>query len=315
MTIPTGLRSLPAYLALGAAGVLKGHKRSESVQLDKTYFTGHITVLEGLSDSAGLEHRIRTLRESFEQYNDLRIESEAITRDTLWDESERFLDVLDDLPETRYLRDKFPGECVVVPEWDPAPMGVRYGPRLYFFGEGDAPPPGEIIERNIDAVVNDDRERFERYQGHLHGYPECCIDFFHSRTPTAPPETRSVEPLQGYVADNALDADPRDATLDERFPDLLTDEAAYAFFAWEFYPEPKCDQARAMGQAIYDDLSKALPEELVKDYFRLNFGYSYVMAERLGQVGAKRPPPGALGREHLTFYLPLSGLLSLPRYR
>lgn len=311
---PQSIRRLPGFVALGAHAVLHGRKKGESVQLDETYFNGQLTVLEAIG-SSGLERRTRTIRDSLDVYEDMRVESDAITRETLREESRRFRETLQDLPEVVHLRDNFPGTCIVVPEWDRASGGVGYGPRVYFFRDGDAPDPEDIVRRNIDAVLAEDRERFERYQGHLHGYPGCCIDFFHTRAADSVPEQRSVAPFADRVDEEALANEPASVSVEDLFPGLLEDEGAYAFFAREFYPEPGCDTARGKGERIYDELAAAFPDRLVADYFRLNFGFSYLMADRVGGIGTPRPSPGALGREHLYSYLPLGGLLTASRYR
>lgn len=309
------VQALPAFIALGAYAVLTGHKRSESLQLDESYLRGQLAIYRGIDAGTELEDRIRALQESLDEYTDMSVESDAINRETLWAESKRFLAILNELPEIAYLRQHYPGTCTVVPEWDPAPGGVGYGPRVYFFRTDDAPTAEDIIQRNIDGVVANDRERFERYQGHLHGYPECCIDFFHTRTADSPPEHRSLAPFTDHVNEEALTSEQPGVSLEERFPGFMDNKDAYGFFTREFYPEPGCQAASEMGRGIYDELAGVLPEPLVRDYYTLNFGWSYLMADRLGGLGNRRVQPGALGRDHIYFYLPLRGLLAASRYQ
>jgi hypothetical protein len=162
--------------------------------------------------------------------------------------------------------------------------------------------------------VSDSFYKFERYQGRLHGYPDCCIDFYHERSSNTPsPEWRSINPFADRITDESLGKDAS-VSIDDRLSQFADWDGRYAFFAREFFPSPGCETALLQGHAIYDNLSSAMFPRLVEDYFRLNFGYNYLVAQAVHTGDSHRPIPGELGSEHLLFYLPLQDVLTTSRY-
>lgn len=186
-----------------------------------------------------------------------------------------------------------------------------------FFRDRDSPEPAEILDRNIDAVVAENNAEFERYQGELLGYPECCLDYYsdHDRYEQRGPELAAVDPIADSIDDSELSN--RGETSQTSIDDIVEETAdrphLYAFFTREFYPEPDCDRARNHGVSIYETLRDIYPEPLVEDHFRLNTGWSYLMAQTTAPdtESQSRPSPGVLGREHLQFYLPLAETMRL----
>lgn len=192
--------------------------------------------------------------------------------------------------------------------------GQIRGSRL-FFRDDDAPEPEEIIEENVEAVLEKEREEFDRYQGLLHGYPDCCIEFFHNRTDESPPEMVAVEPHAETFNDEILGENSNGSlSIDQIIPDFLDSEDYTKFFAKAFYPEPGCEKARTKGRDVYTELNRRYPEQLVDDFFRLNFGICYLRARGVIEDSQSHPTPGVLGKEHLYWHLPLSSLLTLSRY-
>jgi hypothetical protein len=104
-------------------------------------------------------------------------------------------------------------------------------------------------------------------------------------------------------------------TVDDLLPTVFETADAYAFFAREFFPGPGCATARKTGIELYETLLGEFPETLVRDRFRLDIGWSFLIARASSDPGRSRPAAGSLGREHLLFYLPLGTVLGLPRYR
>lgn len=314
----SGVTALPTLLALDAHAVLDGQRRGTSVQMDDTYFTGQRVALESVKDVPAVRRRRKIVAESAAVYDDVHIDFEAPTEPQLMEASRRFREILQALPEVQFLRESFPGTCLVVPEWLRTEDRVKYGARIYFMRDGEAPDPETIIRRNVDAVVTDSRPEFERYVGDLHGYPECCVESFmtHQRGRETAPEIESTGPLAEHVDEDALGSE--EGVADRPIEDVVTDvfEApdVYGFFTREFFPEPGCDVARRRGLAIYEALLDAFPERLVEDHFRFNVGWNYVLARSLGQPDGNRPTPGALGTQHCQFYLPLGPMLSHSRY-
>lgn len=314
------IRSLPAFVALDGHTVIDGDRPGTSLQLDGTYFSGRLRALrtvdegvETVSDS-GRDRRIRRLRRSWEEYEDIGIEVDSLTERNLRDASSRFRRQLQRIPEVKHLRREFPGCCFVVPEWLRSGDRLHYGARVYFFPKVDSPTPEEIIQENVEAIADERFEPFERYQGRLHGYPDCCIAFYHERSPSAPsPEWRSIEPFTDRIDEDALGAGPS-VSLDEVLTPFTEWKESCAFFTREFFPEPGCDTARTKGRAIHEALSSAASSRLVEDYFRLIFGYNYLVARAVQTGGTHRPAPGEIGREHLLFYLPFRELSTMPRY-
>lgn len=307
MSSAAAVGRLPTWLALDALGVLEGCRRGTSLQLDDTYFDGQLAALRSVvgNPSAG---RQRQLRRSKAAYAALQVEVDSLTEPALRDASARFRQGLQGIPEVDFLKREFPGTCFVVPEWLRLGERLEYGARIYFFRDGDAPAPDEIIDSNVEAVVEETPEAHARLVGRLHGYPDCCVDHYQDRTPGEPsPEARSVDPLAGRVADDLLDgtADPS-VSIDDLLVDFFDDSHAYVFFAREFFPEPGCRTARERGTEIYEALADRVPEGLVRDHFRLNYGWNYLVAWTLGERGTRRPSPGCLGREHLLSYLQLA---------
>ncbi|MFA9515776.1 hypothetical protein ACERIT_00910 [Halopenitus sp. H-Gu1] len=318
LTATTELGGLPTFLALDTVSVLDGTRRGASVQIDETYLDGQRTAIETIDAESRFERRLRSVDRTREIYDEVDIDIASFTEENLWDASRRYRELLQRLPETQYLKRAFPETCFVVPEWIRSPSEVTYGPRVYFFREDDAPDPESIIEANIEAVLEDTREAFDRYRGRLHGYPDCCLERFSSadRESDLGPEEASVEPIADYIDDDRLAAGPDPTvSITEIVSGLFETPDAYAFFVREFFPEPGCETARRRGIEVYETLSEVVSETLVQDHFRMNAGWNYVLARSLREVDPGRPAPGLLGREHLFSYLPLSVTSSLPRYR
>ncbi|WP_336136131.1 hypothetical protein [Natronomonas amylolytica] len=308
-----GIRRLPAFTALSGQAVLDGHRKGASIQLDETYFAGQIRALQADEFPPG-ERRLAALRDSRETYESIDVEVESLTEQHLWDASRRFRRRLRTVPEVAHLDRHFPGHCFVVPEWLRTDNRLHYGARVYLFREDDAPTPETVMQENIAAVVADSFGDFERYQGRLHGYPDCCIDFYQDRSPDSPaPEWQAIAPFADRIDEDALGAGPA-GSIDDVVPAFPDTEAEYAFFAREFFPEPGCETARTKGRAVYDTLAAVVDERLVEDYFKLTFGFNYLVAQAVHTGGNRRPTPGDLGREDLLFYAPLGELTTLPRY-
>jgi hypothetical protein len=304
---------LPAFAALDGYAVLMGQRRGASIQFDETYFEGQLRALHHSDTESTVTYRTEMLEESRTTCNSLQVTIDSFTEQNLWDESKRLRRKLQRMPEVSYLIQGFPGRCFVVPEWLRMENRLHYGSRLYLFRDEDSPEPADILQENIDSIVNDSPETFERYQGQLHGYPDCCIDFYLNRSADQPsPEWRSVEPFTDWIREEAFDEEV--SSLDDVFSRELDPEETYPFFAREFFPEPGCETATARGEAIYEELSTALPDELVRDYFRLNLAYNTLVARTMVHGGDRRPAAGRLGREHLLFYLPLQNVLSSSKY-
>jgi hypothetical protein len=309
-----GIRRLPAFAALSGQAVLDGHRKGASIQLDETYFAGQSRALRTADEFSPSERRLAGLRDSKETYERIDVRIESLTEQHLWEASRRFRRQLGTIPEVDYLDRQFPGRCFVVPEWLRTDNRLHYGARVYLFREDDAPTPEAVMRENVEAVVADSFEAFERYQGRLHGYPDCCIDFYQNRSPDSPsPEWQSIAAFADRIHEAALEAGPS-GSIDDVVPEFLDAEAEYAFFAREFFPEPECETARTKGRAVYDALAAVVDERLVEDYFRLTFGFNYLVAQAVHTGGNRRPNPGDLGREDLLFYAPLGELTTLPRY-
>lgn len=312
MDIPQGIGQLPGFFALDVHAVNSGVKQAASVQLDDTYFKGQLAALQAIESSQDLKPRIETIQRSAQTFARMECSVDSLTRPQLLNASETLLDTLRELPEIEYIRRHTPGTCFVVPEWSKTDSQIHYGARVYVF-ESDAPDPMEIVEENVDAVVDGAPKRFDRYRGRLHGYPECCIESYLEQAENgSSPERNSMQPYDEFV-DDKLFSSRRDPStrIDELVPTLFETEDAYAFFAREFFPEVGCESARTKGKAVYDALVETYPEALVRDYFRLNFGFSALMAQATVTNASGRPPAGMLGREGRYFYLPLSALLAV----
>jgi len=314
------ITTLSTFTALDSSTVLAGHRRGTSIQLDATYFSGQLRAPDAFDEipeapaSTSRKQRLHDLRESRDIYRDIGVDVDSFTEEGLWNASTQFHRELQNIPEIDYLKRQFPGQCFVVPEWLRTDDRLHYGARVYFFQDDDSTTPEDVMQENIDAILSDSFPKFERYQGRLHGYPDCCIDFYHERSSNTPsPEWRSIEPFADRINDAAL-GDDIAVSIDGVLPQFSGWDDGYAFFAREFFPEPGCEAALTQGEAIFDSLSSEYPTPLIEDYFRLNFGYTYLIARAVHTGGTHRPVPGQLGEEHLMFYLPLRDLLKTPRY-
>ncbi|MFO8114271.1 MAG: hypothetical protein R6U01_02740 [Halorubrum sp.] len=313
MASHSDVHALPGFVAMDALSVLRGGRRGASVQITDGYLAGQRTVLEAVDPPISTDDRSAICRESRRICEDIHIDIDTLTEGNLREASVRFRRLLQRLPEVSYLERHYPETCFVVPEWVRTPGEVRYGARVYFFAD-DAPDPESVMDENIRAVTDESPESFERYQGSLHGYPECCIDFYAgaTRSPETDPESQSIAPLEERVRDDRLErGSPLSWSFDEVLRGFFDDPQSYAFFAHEFYPEPGCETARRRGVEIYETLAGALPEPLVRDYFRFNFGWSYLMAKAVRDGADETPEPGRFGREHALLYLPLRIVLEL----
>lgn len=313
---------LPTFVALETKSVLDGLRRGASVPLDATYFDGIRRTSQSLTDvKADVEprERIRHVQQSELLLNTASVSLDSFEREDLLGASEQLRETAERLPEVAFLREAYPGDCVVVPEWVRTGRAADWGLRVYFFQEGDAPTPDKIVAENVDAVVDGTRPAFERYQGDVHGYPECCVEAFHDRAQDRPsPEWRSVEPLASEVRESALAGDG--VSIDDVLPGVFESEgdpSSSSFFAREFFPEPDCETARETGAAVYDALREEFGEMLVRDYFALNYALCYWVAKTLRKQAAnrgRRPAAGELGIEHFSFYAPLGHVRTFPRY-
>lgn len=307
--------ALPTFAALDALGVRTGHRRGASLQLNEAYFDGQLQVLQALEHITGFETRIKTLERSSEMYARFTINIDSVSREDLVEASRQFHQFLHQLPEVNALKNAFPGTCLAVPEWLRIPSEVKYGARVYFFRDGEAPDPDEIIQTNIEAVINETRAQFDRYLGQLHGYPECCIEFLQHRSNDSPPEDRSVRPFSTHVDADLLQNNANTSrSIAEILPTISSTDEFYAFFARAFYPERDCETARTKGREIFDEIADTYGEPLATDHFRINFGTSYLRGRGVVEEANRHPTPGRLGREHLYFYLPLQSLRTLSRY-
>lgn len=306
--------ALPTVAALEALPVLEGVRRGASVQVSSRYLGNRISVLAAV-DRETFPERIQGLQRSRRILEDASASVDAVSVDELVDAGEALRETYLEMPETERLRSAFPGDTVVVPELLGTAGGIRFGARAYFFPPGDGPHPMEIVRRNVEAVVDDDRAAFERYKGRLLGYPERCVEHFVERAAAAdPPEVRSVRPLESAVRAGLIGA-RRTPSIDEIVPGLLRKDYAYAFFSRAFFPRPGSEEARERGEAIYETLVDAVDEPLARDYFRLNYALAYVVARNtVAHERREFPPVGALGEEQSYLYLPLRGTLTASRY-
>jgi hypothetical protein len=306
----TDVNALPSILAMDALTVLEGDRRGASLQLTDRYFRLQAAALQGMDGSEFFENRLDIVRESRDVWDEIYVDFPSLTTEHLRTASERLRNVLERLPEVQYLRRNYPATSYVVPEWMRLDGEVKYGARVYFFGD-DPPEREEIVARNVEATVDDARGDFDAYQGRLHGYPDCCIEFFREGDRFDGEESLEARSLGAF--DDAIDEERlregsvATAPIGELLDGFFESPQAYAFFAHEFYPEPGCETARKRGEAIHDTLTEHLPEPLVRDYFRVNFGWSLLNA---GVVTG----PDAFGREHLLSQLPLQVRSSMSRY-
>lgn len=305
---------LPAFVALEIAPVLMGLKRGASIQMSDLYFENQRSVLRSLDD-ASFENRIASLEESHETVRNASVHLNSLSVGTLEHAATNLHETYRAMPETERLRSEYPGDCLTVPEFvRTGGNGIDFGLRAYFFRDGEAPDPDEIIHRNAVGVVEDTEREFERYQGGLHGYPDCCIDEFMRRSAdSSPPEVRSVEALDSPVRTDRIGQSG--VSIADILPDFFADSRAYSYFSRKFFPAPDCGSAEERGREIYDGLTAAFPERMVRDVFRLNYGLCYTLAHSLTPEGGELPRVGSLGTEHVYFALPLKNALSVPRYR
>ncbi|WP_136715656.1 hypothetical protein [Halorientalis salina] len=313
--------SLPTIIALETASVRTGHRRGASVPIDRSYLRSIEQAARAYASASGdggrSTERIETVTQSRLLLQTTEVSVDAVERASLRDAADRIREVADRLPEVELLRTAYPGETVVVPEWLRYGRSVEWGLRVYFFRAGDAPAPETILDRNLDAVVEGTRAEFERYQGSLHGYPDCCIEAFQERASAGDrPEARSVAPLADCVDEDTLQAGRN--SIEEVLPGYFESDRAYAYFAREFFPEPDCRSARERGRAVFDAMTRHFDTTLVEDFFRLNYASCYAEATTLStaSVAASATRPGAsdLALEHQLCYLPLATTLSMPRY-
>ncbi|MFB6282696.1 MAG: hypothetical protein ABEK59_02020 [Halobacteria archaeon] len=299
------VEDLPAYVALEALPVLRGVKSGASVQLDSTYFSVRLSALDKINREGRVDDRIEALRESYNLINSAEASVGSFDESELWNAALNIMDTYRESPEVKWLTQLYPGSSFVVPEFVRGDGYLDYGARVYFLKD-DETEESDVLEANIQAVVENDRESFERYQGRLHGYPDCCIEYFHDRTRESP-EKKSVNQLESYVNETENGVDIRDGILDE--------DMAYGFFSKEFFPEPDCDTAQELGKKVYESLSSEIPRELVNDYFRMNYRYGREVAKLVETKGKRRPGLKDVRNGFGKMYLPYNIVARLPSYK
>lgn len=312
------IAALPTFAGLDTYAVLQRERRGASIQVDESYFRGQLMAMEAI-ESIDFTKRQKIALQSHNLHEDIHIDFDSATEDALDEASAKFRQILQQMPELHYLKQNFPGRCFIVPEWLRTRREIKYGARIYFLREDSGPDPDEIIQRNIEAVVNHEQSEFEQFKGRLHGYPDCCIDYFSSypRDGDSAPELEAIEPLTDFIDTDAIQNSSKEITsIDAIAGGLFETPDAYAFFAREFFPEPGCSRARRQGLSIYEVLCDRYPEKLVKDFFRISAAWSYRMALVTANRSddSARPVPGSLGREHLISYLPLSAVETYSLY-
>lgn len=315
-----GVAALPTFAALDARAVLEQERHGASIQIDQRYFRGQEMAIDALRSTSSLTKRQNIASRSRNVLNDVNVDFKSIAHETLQSASDRFRTIFQQIPEVQYLKFHFPETCFIIPEWLRTRGEIKYGARIYFFREDDAPAPSEIVQQNIDAIVDGDRSEFERYLGALHGYPECCIEWYadRARTDGSGPELEAVDPITNHINDGMISEEiERSISVADVLDEIFGTPSVYAFFAREFFPEPECTEAHGQGLSIYETLRTAYPATLVNDYFRINAGWSYMMAKGTASTkgGENRPMPGTLGWEHLLFFLPLSVTATTSRYQ
>ena len=310
-----GVAALPTFAALDVRAVLENERRGASIQMDEEYFRGQQLAIDAVEMASSLTERETIVSKSLAGYNQIQIGLDSLSQENLNSASVQYRNLLQQLPEVQYLKRRFPGRCFVVPEWLRTPNAVRYGARMYFFRDRDSPEPTDILARNIDAVLSGDNGEFERYQGELLGYPECCREYFsdYDRYEQPGPELAAVEPIVDAIDESEISREGPQTSIDDIVDDVDDCPPLYAFFTREFYPDPDCDHARNRGTSIYETLRDSYPDPVIEDHFRLNAGWSYLMAQTTAPdtESQSRPPPGVLGREHHLFYLPLATTVRL----
>ncbi|MFD1587368.1 hypothetical protein ACFR9U_10255 [Halorientalis brevis] len=314
------LADLPTFIALEATSVLTGHRRGASFPLDLPYLQSVVQAARAYATTSGdserSQRRIECVHQSRLRLQTTQVSVDELELDPLRETSARIRDVAAQLPEVQFLRESYPGDAVVVPEWLRYGRSVEWGLRVYLFRGGEAPAPETVVDRNLEAVVDGSRSEFEEYQGRLHGYPDCCIDAFLERaSDDERPEARSVAPLADRIDERALGGS---SSIETVLPEFFASDHADAFFAREFFPEPDCETAREMGTTVFDAMTAHLDTTLVRDFFRLNYAYCYAVAMTLSNAsvaaGAGRPGAGDLAAEHQLWYLPLGTTAAMPRY-
>jgi len=229
MASQAAVERLPTFVALEALSVLEGERDGASVPFDATYFDGVGRATQATPDETSAvdpDTRLQQVQKSRLALNTTSVALDAFEREEVLAASDDLRETAEQLPEVEFLRAAFPGEVVVVPEWLRTGRMADWGMRAYFFREGEAPSADEIVERNVEAEVEGNRAAFERYQGDLHGYPECCIEAFHDRAQDRPdPEWRSVESLADEFRDEALRRG-QNVSIDDVLPDFFESERA-----------------------------------------------------------------------------------------
>lgn len=310
-----GMEQLPAFIVYETMPVLTGDRRGASTQLGPSYFESMESVLGSLKSpdaETAIDNRLTALERSRERFDDLTVDVDSMTVTALIDASLEVHETIRRMPEIHLLRAGYPGSMVAVPEWLRSDDELNYGIRLYWFRSDDAPEPKRIVRHNVEGVIHGHQREFERFSGQLHGYPQCCVDFYARREGT-PPEWESVRPVAEQF-DLPLSFDPTSEPLDDALPSTLELDGGYGFFAREFFPEPSCDVAIARGQRISEVLEERFDRRSARDYFRLNFLFGFLEARNMVRGVQRRPTVADLGREAAAFYLPYAVFSTQERY-
>lgn len=317
--------SLPTFAALEVLPVLQGNKRSATIRFDETYLDGIRSVLESINKEGQFRNRLQSIQDSQQQFEEITVEVPSKEESDLKTASKEMHDMIESIPEINHLRSAYPGDSIIFPQILQSPdrqlsarKQVNFGIRIFFFRKSEAPTSDELISENINAIIGESPREFERYVGELLGYPDCCINAFrHREAGKTPPEAVSVNPLESKVKTESIsEHDSGEISIDQLLPNFFEDSYAYAFFAREFFPERQCDRAESVGKGIFKELKQSLNERLVRDYFRINYLYCYVIASAAqDQSRLDRPRIGELGIEHMYSYLPMSAMTTISRYR
>lgn len=302
---------LPAFVAMEAVPVLAGARDCASIRIDRAYLTTRIDAFEDADVAATLGEHVYPIVQSRDSWDELDREVEDVSVESLAEQSETLTKNFAELKEVTRLKQSFPGDSFVVPEWTETEDGATAVARMYFFASGNGPEPKEVLKRNLKALVSEDDGDFQRYQGELLGYPEASVDFYADSRKH--PAIQSVDPLEDFVDENELD-ERTDTSVDRIVPDHFDDPRAYAYFARGFYPEPDDQAAQRKGVEVYDTLADQLDEQIVQDFFRINFVRAYATARGNQSPRHTEPAPGECSHQDLQHFLPFGLTRRLMRY-
>jgi len=127
-----------------------------------------------------------------------------------------------------------------------------------------------MIDLNLREARLESVSEFARYDGILHGYPQCCTEAFVQRRGSEIQAT-----LRVLKKPNNRPPSHEGSLMKREDALYMLGESVYQFFSEEFYPcslvtGEQCTEATNVGKEVFNCVKSVLPDIVAQDFFLTN---------------------------------------------